>query len=62
MTDTLGTVAVALLKARDETIAALRETIANQATTIRHLKSLLAEQDAELAARESAFNELLLGE
>jgi hypothetical protein len=50
MTDTRIETAVALLRARDETIAALQATIREKDITIRHLKSLLAEQDAELLA------------
>ncbi len=62
MTDNRINTAVALLRARDETIAAQAVTIANQAATIRHLKTLLAEQDAEIANRERAFNDTFFDE
>lgn len=60
MNDTRIETAVALLKARDETIAALQATIREKDITIRHLKALLEEQEAELAAREHTIMDLFL--
>lgn len=56
MSDTQITTAVALLKARDETIAAQKVTIAEQAVTIRHLKALLEEADNEVSRAQALAN------
>lgn len=57
MSDTQINAAVALLRARDDTIAALNETIANQTVTIRWLKTLVDEADREAARAQQLANE-----
>jgi multidrug resistance efflux pump len=60
MTDTRIETAVALLKARDDTIAALKVTVEEQQVTIRHLKALLHEADHEVARAQALASEAMV--
>ena len=51
------TTAVALLLARDETIAALKATIQEKDLTIRWLKALLEQADQEVARAQELAND-----
>jgi hypothetical protein len=62
MSDTQINTAVALLKARDETIAALSAAIREKDITIRHLLALLEESDKEVAAAQQLANETFFGD
>ncbi len=52
--------AVALLRARDETISALREQIAVYQTQLRWLKQLVEQQDTAITEHEERYNDLFL--
>jgi hypothetical protein len=61
VSDTQINTAVALLKARDETIAALSAAIREKDITIRHLLALLEEADNEVAAAQALANDSFFG-